>query len=67
MRAQKARVILVQPYQNRKTAETVARQTGAIVLDTPQQPGAIPGTDTYFALMDHLVQTLATGLAGEHR
>jgi zinc/manganese transport system substrate-binding protein len=36
MRADNAKVILVQPYQNRKTAETVARQTNAQVLDTPQ-------------------------------
>ncbi len=62
MRAMKARVILVQPYQNRKTAETVARQTGAVVLDIPQQPGAIPNTTTYFDLMDHLVRTLAAAL-----
>src|SRR3954463_4718147 len=34
-------VVLAQPYQNRKTAETVARQTGANVLDVSQQPGAI--------------------------
>jgi ABC-type Zn uptake system ZnuABC Zn-binding protein ZnuA len=62
MRAQHARVIIVQPYQNRRTAETVARQTGAIVLDISQQPGAIPNTDTYFALMDNLVRTLANAL-----
>lgn len=62
MKAQNARVILVQPYQNRKTAETVARQTGATVLDIPQQPGALKGTDTWFDLMDHLVQTLVSGL-----
>lgn len=62
MNAQKARVILVQPYQNRKTAETVARQTDAVVLDIPQQPGAIKGTTTYFELMDYLVRTLATAL-----
>ena len=65
MRAQNARVILVQPYQNRKTAETVARQTGATVLDIPQQPGAVKGTDTYFDMMDHLVQTLVNGLQGD--
>lgn len=65
MRAQNARVILVQPYQNRKTAETVARQTGAAVLDVSQQPGAIKGTDTYFDLMDHLVQTLVNALQGD--
>jgi ABC-type Zn uptake system ZnuABC Zn-binding protein ZnuA len=63
MRATGARVILVQPFQNRRTAETVARQAGAVVLDVPQQPGAVANTDTYFALMDHLVRTIATALA----
>src|SRR6266513_1142223 len=62
MKASNAKVILVQPFQNRKTAETVARQTGAAVLDVPQQPGAAPHTNSYFDLMDSLVGTLATGL-----
>jgi zinc/manganese transport system substrate-binding protein len=62
MKATNARVILVQPFQNRKTAETVARQTGATVLDVPQQPGAAPNTTTYFDLMDNLVRTVAVGL-----
>jgi zinc/manganese transport system substrate-binding protein len=61
MRANKAKLILVQPYQNRKTAETVARQTGAVVLDVPQQPGAAANTGTYFDMMDNLVRTLAAG------
>ena len=62
MKAANAKVILVQPFQNRKTAETVARQTGALVLDVPQQPGAAPNTNSYFDLMDNLVGTLAKGL-----
>jgi ABC-type Zn uptake system ZnuABC Zn-binding protein ZnuA len=62
MNATNARVILVQPYQNRRTAETVARQTDATVLDMPQQPGAIANTATYFELMDYLVRTLAAAL-----
>ena len=62
MRAEKARVIIVQPYQNRKTAETVSRQTNAVVLDISQQPGAIKNTDTYVDLMDSLVRTLVKGL-----
>ena len=62
MKAANVRVVLVQPYQNRKTAETVARQTGAKVLDVPQQPGVLPNTDTYFGLMDYMVKTLATAL-----
>lgn len=62
MRANNVKVILVQPFQNRKTAETVARQTGAAVLDAPQQPGAAKGTDSYFDMMDNLVGSLARGL-----
>ena len=61
MRATNAKVILVQPFQNRKTAETVARQTGAVVLDVPQQPGAVSNTTTYFDMMDTLVNTLVGG------
>jgi len=62
MKSQGAKVLLVQPYQNRKTAETVARQTGAKVLDMPQQPGARAGTGTYTQMIDNLVNTLAAGL-----
>jgi zinc/manganese transport system substrate-binding protein len=63
MRSAPSHVILVQPFQNRKTAETVARQTSAVVLDVPQQPGALPNTSSYIDNMDNIVRTLATGLA----
>jgi zinc/manganese transport system substrate-binding protein len=62
MKSQGGKVLLVQPYQNRRTAETVARQTGAKVLDMPQQPGARAGTATYISMIDNLVNTLAAGL-----
>lgn len=65
MKAANAKVILVQPFQNRRTAETVARQTGAAVLDVPQQPGAAPNTTSYFDLMDNLVRSLASGLGAQ--
>ena len=65
MKSQDAHVVLVQPYQNRKTAETVARQTSATVLDVSQQPGAMKNTDTYIALMDNLVTTVANGLRAD--
>ena len=66
MKAEHVRVILVQPFQNRKTAETVARQTDGLVLDIPQQPGAIPNTETYFDLMDYIVRTLAGAFGGAY-
>src|SRR3982751_2364482 len=65
MRANNVKVILVQPFQNRKTAETVARQTGATVLDTPQQPGAASNTNSYFDMMDNLVSAVARGLGAQ--
>jgi len=65
MKSTNAKIILVQPFQNRKTAETVARQTGAVVLDVPQQPGAAPNSVSYFDMMDHLVDTIAGGLGGQ--
>jgi len=65
MKRDNAKVILVQPFQNRKTAETVARQTGATVLDTPQQPGALSGTTTYFGMVDNIVRQLASGLGAQ--
>jgi len=65
MKSSGARVIVVQPYQNRKTAETVARQTNGIVVDIPQQPGAKKGAETYFSNMDNMVSALATALGGK--
>jgi zinc/manganese transport system substrate-binding protein len=65
MRSAPAHVILVQPFQNRRTAETVARQTNAVVLLEPQQPGAVPNTSTYIANLDNIVRTLAAALGGK--
>lgn len=65
MKANNAKVILVQPFQNRKTAETVARQTGATVIDAPQQPGAARNTATWFDNMDNLVGSIAKGLGAQ--
>ena len=64
IKSQGVKVVLLQPYQNRRTAETVARRTGAAVLEMPQQPGARSGTSSYFGMMDYLVNTLAAGLRG---
>lgn len=65
MKANNAKVILVQPFQNRRTAETVARQTGATVIDAPQQPGAAGSTASWFDNMDNLVRAIAGGLGAQ--
>lgn len=58
-----ARVIIVDPYLDRKTAQTVARSTSATVVDVTQFPGGVKGTDEgYFALMDYLVNSIAKAL-----
>jgi zinc/manganese transport system substrate-binding protein len=63
LKEENARVIIVDPYLNRKTAETVARSTGATVVDVAQFPGGVKGTEGgYFALMDYLVNSLAKAL-----
>lgn len=65
MKEQNARVVIVDPYLNRKTAETVARGPGAKVVDVTQFPGGVKGTEGgYIALMDYLVNALATAMGG---
>jgi len=57
------RAIIVDPYLNRKSAETVARSTGATVVDVAQFPGGVKGTDGgYIELMDYLVNAIASAL-----
>jgi zinc/manganese transport system substrate-binding protein len=60
-----AHVILVEPHLNRKTAEKVAAETGATIVDVSQFPGGVKGTDTYVGLIDYLVDAMAKALAGE--
>ena len=63
MKEENAHVIIVDPYLNRKTAETVARSTGAVVLDVTQFPGGVKGTEAgYIPLMDYLVNSMAKAL-----
>ncbi len=64
MKAGNLKVITVQPYQNRKTAETVAGHTGAVVLDWPSFPGG-PGTEGYLEWMDYLVTSTAKAFAAQ--
>jgi zinc/manganese transport system substrate-binding protein len=64
MKENKIHVIIVDPYLNRRTAETVARNTGATVVDVTQFPGGVKGTEAgYIPMMDYLVNSVAKALA----
>ncbi len=60
MKSGNLKLVTVQPYQNRKTAETVASHTGAVVLDFPSFPGG-KGTEGYLEWMDFLVKSTVAG------
>jgi zinc/manganese transport system substrate-binding protein len=60
MKAQKIKLIAVQPYQNRKTAETVANRTDSVVLDWPSFPGG-KGSETYEGWIDAIVNSIVQG------
>jgi zinc/manganese transport system substrate-binding protein len=62
MKAQKIKVILVEPFHDRRIAEKVASATGAKVVDFAQFPGGLPGTESYVKLIDTLVSRLAAAL-----
>src|SRR5712692_9387451 len=62
MRAQKIKVILVEPFHDRRIAEKVASATGAKVVEFSQFPGGLPGTDSYVKLLDTLISRLAAAL-----
>src|SRR5207237_9477777 len=67
MREDKVHVVIVDPYLNRRTAETVAEKTGATVVDVTQFPGGIKGTEGgYIALIDHVVNAIARALGQAH-
>ena len=60
MKQEQIHVILVEPYQNRKTAETVAADTGASIVNVTQFPGGVQGTEGgYIDLIDYLVHSIA--------
>jgi zinc/manganese transport system substrate-binding protein len=62
MNDKKIKIVLVEPFQSRKTAEAVADRTGATVVDVCQFPGGLPGTDSdYVALLDADVKAIVAG------
>ena len=63
IKAEHVRAIIIDPYQNRRTADAVARETGAAVVAVSQFPGGLEGTAAgYVELLDRVVRNIAAAL-----
>ena len=58
------KVLLVEPYFDLKTPNSIARETGAKVVVLPPSTGGVPQAGSYLALFDHVVGLLAGALRG---
>jgi zinc/manganese transport system substrate-binding protein len=64
MRQTGAKVIVMEPFYDRKQAELVASRVGAKVLVLPPSVGGTPGATDYITLMQRGIQALASALQG---
>lgn len=62
MKQSGAKVIVMEPFYDRKMADVVARQTGATVLILPPSVGGTKGLDDYIQLMTNDIHRLAGAL-----
>jgi zinc/manganese transport system substrate-binding protein len=63
MKAEHIAAVIVEPHEDCRAAETIAARTDAKVLAFTQYPGGVKGTEAgYIAMMDYLVETLASAL-----
>lgn len=56
------KLIIMEPFYDRKTADLVARQTGATVLVLPPSVGGTDAVGDYIALMRHNIRAVADAL-----
>jgi len=57
-----AKVIVMEPFYDRKTADFVASKTGAKVLVLPPSVGGVKGVGDYISVMDYDIKQLAAAL-----
>lgn len=62
MKRTNAKVIVMEPFYDRKMADLVASRTGAKVLVLPPSVGGLKGLDDYIQLMTYDIHQLATTL-----
>jgi ABC-type Zn uptake system ZnuABC Zn-binding protein ZnuA len=64
MKAQNVKVILVEPYFDSKTPNSIASATGGKVLVMPPSVGGVPDAGDYFTLFDYDVNLLLAAIKG---
>jgi ABC-type Zn uptake system ZnuABC Zn-binding protein ZnuA len=63
MKAQGVKLIVVEPYFDKKTPGAIAAQVGGLVLDLPPSVGATPAITDYIGLFDYNVTALVSAFA----
>jgi len=65
IKARGINVIGIEPYYSTRTPDSIAKSTGAHVIQLPPSVGGAKGADDYFKLFDVLLQTLAQAVGSE--
>jgi zinc/manganese transport system substrate-binding protein len=58
------KIIIVEPFYETKTAKSVAKKTGAVVLILPSSVGGVEGVDTYNELIEYDVNKIYDAVKG---
>ena len=59
MKDQGVKIVIAEPWADRKTVELVARDGGARALMLPSAVGGVKGVDTYAQMFDYNVNAIA--------
>jgi ABC-type Zn uptake system ZnuABC Zn-binding protein ZnuA len=62
MKQEKVKVVLVEPWNDRKLAERVAQEAGAKAIVLASAVGAVKGADNYVAAIDYNIRMLSEAL-----
>ncbi|MCR4376084.1 MAG: metal ABC transporter substrate-binding protein [Acidobacteria bacterium] len=62
MKRQGVKIIVVEPYFDKKTPQAIANQVGGMVVELAPSAGGAPGAETYITLFDYNVRTLVDAL-----
>jgi ABC-type Zn uptake system ZnuABC Zn-binding protein ZnuA len=62
MKRQGVKIIIVEPYFDKKTPQSIANQVGGVVLELAPSAGGAPGADTYLTLFDYNIKLLTEAL-----